>query len=76
VALRTKKATEASPAPAEPSYDEIAARAYEIHESGEGGDEVENWLRAETELRGAAVTPIKAPAKRRAPAAKKKAEAA
>jgi hypothetical protein len=35
---------------AEPTYEEIAVRAYEIHESGEGGDELENWLRAEREL--------------------------
>jgi len=35
----------------EPSHDEIAFRAYEIHES-EGGDELENWLRAEQELSG------------------------
>jgi hypothetical protein len=33
------------------SSDEIALRAYEIHVSGGGGDEVENWLRAEAELR-------------------------
>jgi len=33
----------------EPSHDEIAFRAYEIHESG-GGDQLENWLRAEQEL--------------------------
>lgn len=31
-------------------FEEIAARAYTIHESGEGGDAVENWLRAEREL--------------------------
>jgi hypothetical protein len=35
---------------AEATHDEIAVRAYEIHESGEGGDELENWLRAEREL--------------------------
>ena len=34
----------------EATHDEIAVRAYEIHESGEGGDELENWLRAEREL--------------------------
>jgi hypothetical protein len=32
------------------TYEEIAVRAYEIHVSGGGGDEVGNWLRAETEL--------------------------
>ena len=31
--------------------EEIAVRAYEIHISGTGGDEVENWLRAEKELK-------------------------
>ena len=30
--------------------EEIALRAYEIHESGDSGDELENWLRAEQEL--------------------------
>jgi len=35
---------------AEPTQDEIAVRAYEIHESGDGGDELDNWLRAEREL--------------------------
>jgi len=34
----------------EPVFEEIAARAYEIHLSGAGGDDVENWLRAEREL--------------------------
>ena len=34
----------------EATHDEIAVRAYEIHESGDGGDELENWLRAEREL--------------------------
>jgi len=38
------------PAPKGPVFEEIAARAYTIHESGEGGDAVENWLRAEREL--------------------------
>jgi hypothetical protein len=35
------------------SHDQIAARAYEIHLSGAGGDPVEHWLRAERELVGA-----------------------
>ena len=34
----------------EPSHEEIALRAYEIHESGDSGDELEHWLRAEQEL--------------------------
>jgi hypothetical protein len=36
-----------------PSYDAIAERAYMIHlGEQEGGNAVENWLRAERELRG------------------------
>jgi len=36
----------------EPSYDAIAERAYMIHlGEQEGGNAVENWLRAERELR-------------------------
>ena len=34
--------------------DDIAFRAYLISISGEGGDPLENWLRAERELRQAA----------------------
>jgi hypothetical protein len=30
----------------------VAKRAYEIHASGKGGSEMDNWLRAERELRG------------------------
>jgi hypothetical protein len=30
----------------------IAKRAYEIYTSGKGGSQMENWLRAERELRG------------------------
>jgi len=30
--------------------DEIAVRAYHIHLSGSGGDELENWVQAEREL--------------------------
>ncbi len=40
-----------APAPHKPSQEEIALRAYEIHQR-EGGSEVENWLRAERELTG------------------------
>jgi hypothetical protein len=32
----------------------IEARAYEIHLSGTGGNDLENWLRAEAELRAEA----------------------
>jgi hypothetical protein len=34
--------------------DAVARRAYEIYISGEGGDHLDNWLRAEEELRGTA----------------------
>lgn len=34
------------------SREQIAKRAYEISNSGKGGSEDENWLRAEQELRG------------------------
>jgi len=36
----------------EVSHEQIARRAYEISISGSGGSEVENWLRAERELKG------------------------
>ena len=35
----------------QPSHDEIAKRAYEIHER-EGGNHEDNWHRAERELKG------------------------
>ncbi len=31
--------------------EEVAARAYEIYSSGIGGDALDNWLRAEADLR-------------------------
>ena len=34
------------------THEQIALRAYEIHLSGQGGSETDNWLRAERELRG------------------------
>src|SRR5947208_11018958 len=34
------------------THDAIAQRAYEIHLSGTGGSETDNWYRAERELRG------------------------
>jgi hypothetical protein len=47
------KTKSASPAPkAEPTFEQISARAYEIWQSGQGGSEHDNWLRAERELRG------------------------
>jgi len=36
-----------------PSHQEIAKRAYEIYKSGKGGSDLENWFRAERELRAA-----------------------
>jgi hypothetical protein len=50
-----KAATAPSPAVAakrEITQADIAKRAYEIWASGQGGSEMENWLRAERELRG------------------------
>ena len=35
-----------------PGHEEIAARAYELHESGGGGGPLDDWLRAERELLG------------------------
>jgi hypothetical protein len=34
------------------TMDMIARRAYEIYQSGQGGSEFDNWIRAERELRG------------------------
>lgn len=34
-----------------PSWEEIAERAYAIHVSGQGGSGLDDWLRAEDELR-------------------------
>jgi hypothetical protein len=34
------------------SHEAVAKRAYEIFQSGKGGTQHENWLRAERELRG------------------------
>lgn len=39
--------------PKEITFDMIAKRAYEIHASGFGGSQDDNWFRAERELRGA-----------------------
>jgi hypothetical protein len=36
----------------QPTYEQIAQRAYEISQSPECGSEMDNWLRAERELRG------------------------
>ena len=42
----------ARPASKPVSQDLIARRAYEIWASGQGGSDMENWIRAERELRG------------------------
>jgi hypothetical protein len=35
-----------------PTYDQIAKRAYEISQSGQGGSQDDNWFNAERQLRG------------------------
>ena len=52
-AVPRKAASSASASAAQPTYDQIARRAYEIYASGSGGSADENWHRAERELRGA-----------------------
>ncbi|MEA2143474.1 MAG: hypothetical protein QOI64_1904 [Solirubrobacteraceae bacterium] len=57
-----KRATRALKAPRRPraakasapaiTHEDIALRAYEIHQAGTSGDPVEHWLRAERELVG------------------------
>jgi hypothetical protein len=52
--VRNSAIPKASPSPAakaEISREQIAKRAYEIHLSGNGGSETDNWLHAERELR-------------------------
>lgn len=48
------KVTAAAVAPVrrEITREMIATRAFEIYQSGTGGSELENWLRAERELKG------------------------
>ncbi|HEY8750590.1 MAG TPA: DUF2934 domain-containing protein [Tepidisphaeraceae bacterium] len=41
-----------SPKKSPTSYDQIAKRAYDIWQSGKGGNQNDNWYRAERELRG------------------------
>ncbi len=50
-AVPPRSAVAATPASAELSHETIAFRAYEIHLSGQGGSESDNWFRAERELR-------------------------
>jgi hypothetical protein len=51
--VKTSKASSAS-TKAAPTHDEIAKRSYELYlaRGGEAGHVVEDWLRAETELKG------------------------
>lgn len=35
---------------AAPTFEQIQVRAYELFDAGEGGGELEHWLRAEREL--------------------------
>jgi DUF2934 family protein len=46
------KAAVAAVVKKEITHDQIARRAYEIWQSGTGGNEYDNWTRAERELRG------------------------
>lgn len=45
-------AVSATPAKTQITHEMIAKRAFEIHASGNGGSQDENWHRAERELRG------------------------
>ena len=45
-------AAAARPASKPVTQELIARRAYEIWASGQGGSDIENWIRAERELRG------------------------
>ena len=49
-AARSSRPTAAAAKPV--THELIARRAYEIWASGQGGTEMENWIRAERELRG------------------------
>jgi hypothetical protein len=46
------KVTAKKVAAVEISFDMIARKAFEIHASGNGGSEQDNWFAAERELRG------------------------
>jgi hypothetical protein len=51
MAPRKKVVVEQPELPA-PGYEEIAIRAYELHEAGGGEGPLDDWLRAERELMG------------------------
>ena len=52
VASKPASAPSSPPAPKTITHDAISKRAYEIHLSGKGGSETDNWHQAERELRG------------------------
>ena len=49
---RNSPIPKAEPIRREITHEAIAKRAYEIYVSGKGGSQLENWLRAERELKG------------------------
>jgi hypothetical protein len=50
--VRNSPVPRVTPLKKEVTREQITWRAYEIFKSGKGGTEIENWLRAEHELRG------------------------
>ena len=50
--VRNSAIPKMAPLKREISHEQIAKRAYEIYRSGKGGSQIDNWLRAERELRG------------------------
>jgi hypothetical protein len=50
-AARSSAIPKAEPQTRQTPHDMIAKRAYEIFMSGKGGSQIDNWLRAERELR-------------------------
>ena len=49
--VRNSAVPKAQAVSARPTREQIAMRAYEIYASGKGGSEMDNWHRAERELR-------------------------
>lgn len=49
---KTQNKPQSAPPRTEVTHEMIAKRAFEISQSGQGGTEMENWLRAERELLG------------------------
>jgi hypothetical protein len=50
-AARSSAVPKAEPQAKPISHDLVAKRAYELFISGKGGSQIDNWLRAERELR-------------------------